>query len=115
MRSRWVTLTDIDDDFLTTGWHDSSGKHVQTWAESVSKGWALNQVSQLPGDVRSFTAVFFSPEIMSANEKIIHLQIFGFEVIDGQRYYVTRFIIWKGNDKILAKLVYNHQSNGAES
>ena len=45
-KSRWVKLSDIDDDdFLKKGWDDKEGEHVQGYVESKGGGWTADQVS----------------------------------------------------------------------
>ena len=48
-KSRWVKVKDLDDDddkeWLSTGWDDPEGEHVQSYVESVGGGWTANQVS----------------------------------------------------------------------
>ncbi|KAL8934999.1 MAG: hypothetical protein Q9211_004935 [Gyalolechia sp. 1 TL-2023] len=45
-KSRWVKLSDIDDDdYLKTGYDDLEGEHVQAWTEGKKGGWTANQVS----------------------------------------------------------------------
>ena len=50
-KSRWVKVKDLEDDddkeWLSTGWDDPEGEHVQSYVESVGNGWTANQVSFL--------------------------------------------------------------------
>ncbi|KAL8682408.1 MAG: hypothetical protein Q9186_001529 [Xanthomendoza sp. 1 TL-2023] len=78
-KSRWVKLSDVDDDdFLKKGWDDLEGEHVQGYVESNGGGWTADQV-------------------------------WGFELIDGKRYYVRHVVVRKGDDWKLARLVYDYQ------
>jgi hypothetical protein len=55
LKSRWVELADVDDDdFLQNGWDDLHGRHVQTWIESVSDKWSVNEVRKLLVAVENF-------------------------------------------------------------
>ena len=82
-RSRWVRLADVDDDnFLKTGFEDvgdADAEHVQAEAESVGGN--------------GWTAD----------------QIWGFEVVEGERRYVRHVVVRKGEDWKLARLVYDYK------
>lgn len=46
-----MKVKDLDDDddkqWLSKGWDDPEGEHVQSYVESVGNGWTANQVSLL--------------------------------------------------------------------
>jgi len=82
-QTRWLTLDEVDDDFLKDGWlegeEENGGpngeRHVQGYVVA-EKGWTGNQ-------------------------------IWGFAIIDGERYYTRRVVIAKGEEVLKARLVYN--------
>ncbi|KAF5698917.1 hypothetical protein FGLOB1_11708 [Fusarium globosum] len=79
-RSRFVTLDEIEEDFLKTGWlTEGDGKFIQSIAESVDNGWVANQ-------------------------------IWGFEEINGERRYVRHILVTNGDKKVTAKLIYDYQA-----
>ncbi|KAL8741632.1 MAG: hypothetical protein Q9190_005779 [Brigantiaea leucoxantha] len=78
-RSRWVKLSDVDDDeFLKTGWDDMDGEHIQAYAESKNNGWTADQV-------------------------------WGFEEVVDKRYYVRHVVVRKGDEWKQARFVYDYQ------
>lgn len=109
-KSRWVKLKDVDDDdYLKTGYDDLEGEHVQAWTEGKKGGWTANQVSfsiwilfvtfqssPCRGDFANHLVLFF-------------LQVWGFEIIQGKRYYVRHTMVRKGDDWKEARLVYDWQ------
>ncbi|KAF9774295.1 hypothetical protein IL306_007724 [Fusarium sp. DS 682] len=78
-RSRFVTLDEVEDDFLKTGWLvEGDGKFIESIAESVDNGWVATQ-------------------------------IWGFEEINGERRYVRHIVVTKDDKRVAAKLVYDYQ------
>ncbi|KAH7257320.1 hypothetical protein BKA59DRAFT_103657 [Fusarium tricinctum] len=78
-RSRFVTLDEVEDDFLKQGWLvEGEGKFVQSIAESLDNGWVATQ-------------------------------IWGFEEVKGERRYVRHVLVTKGDKRVTAKLIYDYQ------
>ncbi|KAF4453396.1 hypothetical protein F53441_3928 [Fusarium austroafricanum] len=78
-RSRFVTLDQVEDDFLKQGWLvEGDGQFVESIAESVDNGWVATQ-------------------------------IWGFEEIKGERRYVRHVLVTKGSERVTAKLIYDYQ------
>lgn len=79
-KSRFVTVDELDDDFLKNGWiAESDGKLVMSHVESIDKGW-------------------------------IARQIWGFEEIKGERRYVRHVLVTKEDQRVEVKLVYDYLS-----
>ncbi|KAI4282840.1 MAG: hypothetical protein L6R38_002641 [Xanthoria sp. 2 TBL-2021] len=78
-KSRWVKLSDVDDD------------------DFLKKGW-----DDLEGEhVQSY--------VESEGGGWTADQVWGFEILDGKRYYVRHVVVRKGDDWKLARLVYDYQ------
>jgi hypothetical protein len=83
-RNRWVTLDQVDDDFLKEEWlegdEEKGGpegeKHVQSFVKNERSGWTAEQ-------------------------------IWGFSIVDGKRYYTRRVTVIKGDKVMKVRLVYN--------
>jgi len=83
-KSRWVNLSDIQDDFLKQGWltgdEEKAGPNgellVESYVENAEKGWTGNQ-------------------------------IWGFSIVDGERRYTRLVVITKGETVMKIRMVYN--------
>lgn len=83
-RSRWTSLKDIEDPFLSEGFEQAAEDQViLAEAQNVDNG-SLAQ------------------------------QVWGFEVIEGKRYYVRHVVVEKEGQKRQVKLVYDWQGNKNE-
>ncbi|KAI9842034.1 MAG: hypothetical protein M1837_007530 [Sclerophora amabilis] len=78
-RSRWTKLEDVEDPFLKKGWLE---------AEAKENGVVQSYVES---DGNGWTAN----------------QIWGFEEIDGNRYYVRHVVVTKEDERREARLVYD--------
>lgn len=78
-KTRWVSLDEVDDDFLKTGWEAAvEGKgYITSEVKSKDKGWVAKQ-------------------------------IWGFQVIDGVRYYCRNIAVTKGSERVTVRLVYDY-------
>jgi len=89
-RSRWlnldVDLDRIEDSFLKDGWLENDEERAGPSDEYHIQSMAVNEE-------KGWTAN----------------QIWGFAIIDGQRYYTRRVIVTKGDQAIKVRLVYNWQ------
>jgi len=90
-KSRWVSLSEIEDPFLKEGFEDSL---------SATEG----------------AKVIHALAITTANSSIAQ-QIWGFEIIDGQRYYVRHVIVEKEKEGVRreVKLVYDWQGDKSKT
>lgn len=83
-KSRWITLEDVDEPFNKEGWlegdEESSGPNGEKHIQSF-----------VNNEEKGWTAN----------------QTWGFAIIDGQRYYVRRVVVKKGDEALMARLVYN--------
>ncbi|KAM3081111.1 hypothetical protein ACMFMF_003025 [Clarireedia jacksonii] len=85
-QSRWLTLDDVEDEYLKDGWEENDGensgpngeRHVQSYVVNEEKGWSANQ-------------------------------IWGFAIVDEKRYYTRRIVVKKGDTAIKVRFVYNWQ------
>lgn len=78
-RSTWVSLDEVDDEFLREGWEVTEGKtFVKSQAENVGKGWVATQ-------------------------------IWGFQVINGERRYCRNIVVTKGKERATTRLVYDFE------
>ena len=83
-RSRWLSLDDVEDDFLKGDWLEGDEErggpkgeiHVESFVQNEEKGWTADQ-------------------------------IWGFAVVDGKRYYTRRVVVSKGEEVLKVRLVYN--------
>ncbi|KAL8818090.1 MAG: hypothetical protein Q9223_003203 [Gallowayella weberi] len=78
-KSCWVKLSDVDDD------------------EFLKTGWDDLEGEHIQGYVESKGGGWTAD------------QVWGFEFIDGKRYYVRHVVVRKGDDWKLARLVYDYQ------
>ncbi|KAF7544206.1 hypothetical protein G7Z17_g10125 [Cylindrodendrum hubeiense] len=78
-RSAFVSLDEVDDEFLKKGWLiEGEGKQfVKSYVESQGNGW-------------------------------IATQIWGFETIDGERRYCRHVMVTKGDERVQIRLVYDY-------
>lgn len=85
-RSRWVSLDQVNDAWAKEGWltgdKEKGGPEGQLFMES----YVDQQEKGWQGD-----------------------QIWGFAIIDGQRYYTRRVVITKGDKVLKVRMVYNWQ------
>ncbi|KAF4452420.1 hypothetical protein FALBO_16173 [Fusarium albosuccineum] len=77
-KSKFITLDELDDDFLKQGWLvEGDGHFLMSYAESQDNGWVATQV-------------------------------WGFEEINGERRYVRHVRVTKGSERVTAKLIYDY-------
>ncbi|KAF7551424.1 hypothetical protein G7Z17_g5019 [Cylindrodendrum hubeiense] len=76
-KTTWVSLDEIDDEFLKRGWLvEGEGKLIKTHVESKDNGWVATQV-------------------------------WGFKMVDGERRYCRNLAITKGDKRVLVQFVYD--------
>ncbi|KAG4427076.1 hypothetical protein IFR05_017441, partial [Cadophora sp. M221] len=85
-RARWSTFQEITDDYLKEDWLEGDEEVAGPEGEKHIESLAINEE-------KGWTA----------------RQIWGFAIIDGQRYYVRRVVVSKGSDVLRVRLVYNWQ------
>ncbi|TVY14540.1 hypothetical protein LARI1_G006890 [Lachnellula arida] len=89
-RSRWLSSSDYDseitDPFLKAEWLDVD-------SEKGGPSGEIHIESSVVNEEKGWTAQ----------------QVWGFAVVDGQRYYVRRVLVTKGKDVLRVRLVYNWQ------
>ncbi|KAJ2976363.1 hypothetical protein NQ176_g4997 [Zarea fungicola] len=80
-RSTWVSLDEIEDEYLKNGWLvEGEGKNlIHSYAESEDYGWTADQ-------------------------------IWGFQEVDGQRHHCRNFVIKKGDQRAQFRFVYDYDS-----
>jgi len=84
-KGRWCTLTSNDyDSYLTDGWLEGDEENAGPAGERHIESYVVNEEN-------GWTAQ----------------QLWGFALVDGQRYYVRRVVVTKGNDVLKVRLVYN--------
>ncbi|ODA81994.1 hypothetical protein RJ55_00499 [Drechmeria coniospora] len=78
-QSGWVSVDELDDDFLKKGWlPEAQGKNlIKTQAISQDNGWTATQV-------------------------------WGFQEVKGERRYCRNIVIQKGDQRAEFRFVYNH-------
>lgn len=79
--SRWVSLDELKDDFLKSGWEmEGEGKNfIMTYAENMAKGWTATQV-------------------------------WGFKKVDGERRYCRNILVEKDDKRVEMRFVYDFLS-----
>jgi len=85
-RSRYLNLDAVEDPFLKDGWLEGDEEKGGPNGEVHIESWVENEE-------RGWTAD----------------QIWGFAIIDGQRYYTRRVTVKKGDEVQNVRLVYNWQ------
>jgi len=85
-KSRWLTIDhpEITDDFLKEGWLEGEDESGGPNGERHIESFVVNEEKGWTG-----------------------VQIWGFAIIDGKRYYTRRVVITKGNEARKVRLVYN--------
>lgn len=78
---RFIKLSEIHDDFLKSNWSQ-----------------------EMEG------ADFFEDEVKSLENAWEAHQVWGFQEIDGKRYYARNVVITKGSERKEARLVYDYQT-----
>lgn len=78
-QSRWVTLEEIEDEYLKQGWEPAE-RYVLSYVESPSKGWKSTQ-------------------------------IWGFQIVNGERRYCRNIVLTKDGERRETRLVYDYQSD----
>jgi hypothetical protein len=83
-KSRWIDLSpeDTPDEFLRDGWEPSQKAGPN--GEGFIQSFVVNESKGWTAD-----------------------QIWGFAVIEGQRYHVRRVVVIKGKEVVKVRLVYN--------
>jgi len=84
-RSRWLGLDIVEDPFLKDGWLEGEEEASGPEGEKHMESYVVAEKGWT-GD-----------------------QIWGFAIIDGQRYHTRRVVITKGDTVLKARLVYNFQ------
>ncbi|KAI9698383.1 MAG: hypothetical protein M1836_003963 [Candelina mexicana] len=79
-KSQWAKLSEVDDDFLRKGWLDE-----------------VNETGVVRAYVESLDSTWTAD------------QVWGFEEIDGKRYYARHVVVRKGEDWKQARLVYDYK------
>ena len=85
-QSRWMTLDGVEDPFLKDGWLQGDEENGGPNGEKFVESYVINEEKEWTGD-----------------------QIWGFAIVDGQRYYTRRVVIKKGDETLKVRLVYNWQ------
>jgi len=85
-KSRWLNLDGVEDEFLKDGWLENDEESAGPAGEKHIESFVLNAEKEWTAD-----------------------QIWGFAVLEGQRYYVRRVVVTKGDTVLKARLVYNWQ------
>jgi hypothetical protein len=78
-KTRWVSLDEVDDEHLKKGWE----------IEGEGKAFILSQVD-------------------SKDNGWIARQIWGFQIIEGERRYCRNIVVTKGEERVTARLVYDY-------
>ena len=78
-KTRWVSLDEVDDEHLKKGWE----------IEGEGKAFILSQVE-------------------SKDNGWIARQIWGFQVIEGERRYCRNIVVTKGEERAAIRLVYDY-------
>lgn len=78
---RYVKLDQIDDEFLKSHW-----------------------AKEMEG------AEFIEDNVQSMTNDWVAHQLWGFQEIDGKRYYARMVVVTKGNERKTARLIYDYQS-----
>lgn len=77
-KSSWVSLEEIDDEFLKTGWLvEGDGKLLKSYVESQDDDW-------------------------------IATQIWGFEMVEGERRYTRHVVVTKKDQRVQIRMVYDY-------
>lgn len=78
-KTRWISLEDIEDKFLRSGWHHEGGNNlIHSHAASEANGWTATQ-------------------------------IWGFQEVDGERHYCRNIVIEKEERRAEFRFVYDWQ------
>ncbi|KAE9367748.1 hypothetical protein N431DRAFT_416569 [Stipitochalara longipes BDJ] len=87
-KSRWLTIDhpEITDGFLKEGW-------IEGEEENAGPNGERHIESAVVNEEKGWSAV----------------QIWGFAIIDGTRYYTRRVVVTKGSEVLKVRLVYNWQ------
>jgi hypothetical protein len=85
-KSRWVSIDnpEIPDQFLKEGWLEGEEENGGPNGERHIESFVINEEN-------GWTAE----------------QIWGFAIVDGQRYYTRRVVVAKGEEKRMVRFVYN--------
>jgi len=83
-KSRFLTLDDVEDEYLKDGWLEGEEENGGSGGERHVESYSFNEENGWTAD-----------------------QIWGFAVIDGQRYYTRRIVVTKGSEVLKVRLVYN--------
>ena len=83
-QSRWSTFQEIDDPFLMEGWEEGDEEKAGPEGEKHVESYVVNEEKE-------WTA----------------RQIWGFAIVEGERYYVRRVVVKKGDETLKVRLVYN--------
>lgn len=84
-QSRWSTFQEINDEFLKEGWQEGDEEKAGPQGEKHVESFVVNEAS-------------------GWNAR----QIWGFAIVDGERYYTRRVVVTKGDEVLKVRLVYNY-------
>lgn len=81
-KTEWLSLNDLDDDFLKQGWEPQSDdptakNYIVSHVESQTNGWTARQV-------------------------------WGFQIVDGLRRYTRAIVVTKGSERVAVHLYYDY-------
>jgi len=85
-KTRWLNMDTIEDPFQKDGWLMGDEEKAGPNGELFIESFVVNEE-------RGWTAD----------------QIWGFAIVDGQRYYTRRIVVTKGKEVLKIRLVYNWQ------
>lgn len=83
-QTRWSTFQDITENFLKEGWLDGDEEKAGPEGEKHVESSVVNEEKGWKAQ-----------------------QIWGFAIVDGQRYHVRRVVVTKGKEALMVRLVYN--------
>jgi hypothetical protein len=84
-KTRWIKVEDVDDDFLNQGFLEDDAENGGPAGE--------RHVESLVVSDKGWTA----------------RQIWGFATVEGERYYIRRVVVTKGDQSVKIRIVYNWQ------
>jgi hypothetical protein len=83
-QSKWVKPDEIEDEFLKTGWEEGD-------SEAVGPDGASHILSY----------------VESLDREWIATQIWGFQVVEGERRYARNVVVTKGEERVAIRMVYD--------
>ena len=79
-KTKWVTLDEVEDEYLKTGWIVDPAAGAEFLRSHVEN------------EEKGWTAI----------------QIWGFQLIDGERRYCRNILVTKGKERVTVRLVYDY-------